>query len=97
MEEGNIGKISTRTKEQQLIFREQGSKNLQIRGRKHFKQIRGTNEGNVREHGNKGQLWKGTKEQGPLWETCNRAAHVARTSFLVFIDRTAASEKQTKS
>ena len=97
MEEGNIGKISKRTKEQQPIFREQGNKNLQIRGRKHCKQIRGTNEGNVREHGNKGQFWKGTKEQGPLWETCNRAAHVARTSFLVFIDRTAASEKQTKS
>ena len=47
--------------------------------------------------GTKANFGKGTKEQGPLWETCNRAAHVAHTSFLVFIDRTAASEKQTKS
>jgi len=30
---------------------------------------RGTNYENVWEHGNIGQFWKGTREQGPPWET----------------------------
>ena len=30
---------------------------------------RGTSTENVREHGNIGQFWKGTREQGPSWET----------------------------
>ena len=30
---------------------------------------RGTNTENVREHGNIGQFWKGTREQVPPWET----------------------------
>ena len=30
---------------------------------------RGTNKENVWEHGNIEQLWKGTREQGPPWET----------------------------
>ena len=80
VEEGNIGKISKRTKEQQPIFREQGNKNLQIRERKHCKQIRGTNEGNVREHGNKGQFWKGDKGTrtplGDLQSCCSCGTHV---------------------
>ena len=30
---------------------------------------RGTNKENVWEHGNIGQFWKGTREQGPPWKT----------------------------
>ena len=30
---------------------------------------RGTNKDKVWEHGNIGQFWKGTREQGPPWET----------------------------
>ena len=35
-EQGNIGKISKGTREREPIFREQGNKAVQIRGRKHF-------------------------------------------------------------
>ena len=38
-EQGNIGKISKGTREHEPILREQGNKTLQIRGRKHGKQI----------------------------------------------------------
>ena len=34
-EQGNIGKISKETREHKPIFREQGNKTLQLRGRKH--------------------------------------------------------------
>ena len=38
-EQGNIGKIVKGTREHEPIFREQGNKTLQIRGRKQGKQI----------------------------------------------------------
>ena len=37
--QGKIGKISKGTREREPIFREQGNKTLQIKGRKHGKQI----------------------------------------------------------
>ena len=36
---GNTGKISKQTRENEPIFREEGNKTLQIRGQKHGKQI----------------------------------------------------------
>ena len=38
-EQGNIEKISKGTRKHESIFREQGNKTLQIRGRKHCNQI----------------------------------------------------------
>ena len=42
-------------------FWEQGNKIRKVTVRKHAE--------NVWEHGNIGQFWKGTREQGPPWET----------------------------
>ena len=51
--EGNKGTLAN--------FWEQGNKIRKITVRKHSE--------NVWEHGNIGQFWKGTREQGPPWET----------------------------
>ena len=53
-EQGNIGKISKGTL---ANFWEQGTKFRKITVRKHSER--------VWEHGNIGQFWKGTREQGP--------------------------------
>ena len=57
-EQENIGKISKGTL---ANFWEQGIKFRKITVRKHSER--------VWEHGNIGQFWKGTREQGPPWET----------------------------
>ena len=51
--EGNKGTLAN--------FWEQGTKFRKITVRKHSER--------VWEHGNIGQFWKGTREQGPPWET----------------------------
>ena len=51
--EGNKGTLAN--------FWEQGNKIRKITVRKHSER--------VWEHGNIGQFWKGTREQGPPWET----------------------------
>ena len=50
-------------KETLANFWEQGTKFRKITVRKHSER--------VWEHGNIGQFWKGTREQGPPWETLN--------------------------
>ena len=53
--EGNKGTLAN--------FWKQGNKIRKITVRKHSER--------VWEHGNIGQFWKGTREQGPPWETLN--------------------------
>ena len=55
-------------------FWEQGTKFRNITVRKHSER--------VWEHGNIGQFWKGTREQGPPWETLNiREFHEGTFSY----------------
>ena len=70
-EQGNIGKISKGTREHEPIFREQGNKTLQIRGRKTCKQIH--YKGN--KYGKRAGAWdhrailEGNKGTRTPWET----------------------------
>ena len=67
--EGNKGTLAN--------FWEQGNKIRKITVRKHSE--------NVWEHGNIGQLWKGTREQGPPWETLISTSlqHLNPSSFRI--------------
>ena len=60
--EGNKGTLAN--------FWEQGNKIRKITLRKHSE--------NVWEYGNIGQFWKGTREQGPPWETLRLSFYIAR-------------------
>ena len=86
-EQGNIDKISKGTREHELIFREQGNKTLQIRGRKHCKQIH--YKGN--KHGKRAGTWehrtilegnKGTRNPPGRPSKMKRKHFMTDTSFL---------------
>ena len=66
-EQGNIGKILRGTREHEPIFREQGSKTLQLEDENLVSKFieKGANKENMWEHWNIGQFWKGTRELGP--------------------------------
>ena len=64
--EGNKGTLAN--------FWEQGNKIRKITVRKHSE--------SVWEHGNIGQFWKGTREQGTPWETLSDRSHTSRLNFI---------------